>query len=137
MSIYKELIIEADRLKEFSEYDYSEVSRLLDEAGKVAPSWSGSWLGYHSRVYYKNLETPPAGAHFSTEWGLYSDYGALGMGSTGDWVEYAFDDVINYILEQAGNPDLSEPSKESIKAKEAIDDVKHNMTWSSKSVHPS
>lgn len=126
MSIYKELIIEADRLKEFSDYDYSEISKLLDEAKKVAPSWSGSWLGYHSCVYYKDLETPPAGAHFSTEWGLYSGYDGLGMGSTGDWVEYGFSDVVNYIRENAGNPDLSEPSKKSIKAKEAIEDVKHN-----------
>ncbi|MFA0265470.1 TIR domain-containing protein [Vibrio cyclitrophicus] len=126
MSIHKELILEANKLKEFSDYDYSELSRLLDEAGKVAPSWSGSWLGYHSCVYYNNLETPPAGAHFSTEWGLYSGYDSLGMGSTGDWVEYAFKDIVDYIQEQAGNPDLSEPSKDSIRAKETIDDVKHN-----------
>ncbi|MDY0250865.1 MAG: nucleotide-binding protein [Pseudomonas sp.] len=123
MSIYKEIILEADRLKEFLDYDYSEVSRLLDEAGRVAPSWSGSWLGYHSCVYYENLEAPPAGAHFSTEWGLYSDYG---MGSTGNWVEYSFKDIVNYIQEQAGNPDLSKTAEKSIKAKETIDDVRHN-----------
>lgn len=126
MSIYKEIILEADRLKEFSDYDYSGISKLLDEAVKVAPAWSGSWLGYHSCVYYNNLEIPPAGAHFSTEWGLYSGYDSLGMGSTGDWVEYAFNDVVKYIREQAGNPDLSKPATESRRAKETIDDVRHN-----------
>lgn len=126
MSIYKELIIEADRLKEFSDYDCSEINRLLDEAAKVAPSWSGSWLGYHACVYYNGFEKPPAGAHFSTEWGLYSGYESLGMGSTGDWVEYAFSDIVTYIHDQAGNPDLSRPSKDSIRAKETIEDVKHN-----------
>ena len=74
-------------LKEFSDYDYSEVSRLLDEAGKVAPSWSGSWLGYHSCVYYNNLETPPAGAISARNGGCTVDmiilvWGALVTGSS-------------------------------------------------------
>ncbi|MEZ8782600.1 TIR domain-containing protein [Vibrio splendidus] len=127
MSIHKELILEANKLKEFSDYDYPEVSRLLDEAGKVALSWSGSCLGYHSRVYYRNLETPPAGASFSIEWGLYSGYDSLGMGSTGDWVEYTFKEIVDYIQDKAGNPDISNSSKKSIEAREIIDDVKHNI----------
>jgi len=127
LSLYKEIDAEADKLKEFSEYDYSEITKLLDEAGKVASSWSGSWLGYHSCVYYENLEAPPAGAHFSTEWGLYSGYDSVGMGSTGNWVEYTFKDIVNYIEAQAGNPDLSKPRLDSIKAKEAIEDVRCNI----------
>jgi hypothetical protein len=37
----------------------------VDEvAGEVAKSWSGSWLGYHSRVYRSGLRPAPPGAHF-------------------------------------------------------------------------
>jgi predicted nucleotide-binding protein len=80
---------------------------LLDEVLKqVAKSWSGSWIGYHSRVYYGELEEPPAGAHFSKEWGLYETIS--GMGSVGDWREYKNQDVIDWIWEEAGNPDISD-----------------------------
>lgn len=127
MSIYKAINDEADRLKEFSDYDYSEIMKLVDESGKVAPSWSGSWLGYHSCVYYENLEAPPAGAHFSTEWGLDDRVGILGMGSTGNWIEYSHADIVSYIEQRAGNPDLSGPARESVRAKEAIEDVKSNI----------
>jgi REase_DpnII-MboI len=35
----------------------------------VAGSWSGSPMGYHSELYYRDFEVPPLGAVFSTEWG--------------------------------------------------------------------
>lgn len=127
MAIYTEIILEANRLEEFSSYDWSEIRKLLDEAENAALAWSGSWLGYHSRVYYNKLEKPPAGAHFSAEWGLYSGNDFIGLGSVGDWVEYTYESIVNHIQEMAGNPDLSEPSKVSARAKETIDDVKHNV----------
>lgn len=127
MLLYREISKEVERLNEFSDYDYSEVSKLLDEAGKVSTAWSGSWLGYHSCVYYEDLEAPPPGAHFSAEWGLHSGNEFIGMGCTGNWVEYEFKKIVNYINEQAGNPDLSKPSQESARAKETIDEVKSSI----------
>jgi len=38
-------------------------------AETVAQSWSGSSMGYHSELYYRNFEHPPLGAEFSPEWG--------------------------------------------------------------------
>jgi len=75
------------------------VRRLCDSANEVGRAWSGSWLGYQSRVYYANLGPTPAGAHFSVEWG---GEGFHTMGTTGDWAEYTFDGVRDEIFSRAG-----------------------------------
>ncbi|TQF08618.1 hypothetical protein FJV41_48965 [Myxococcus llanfairpwllgwyngyllgogerychwyrndrobwllllantysiliogogogochensis] len=77
---------------------------LKDAADKVGLSFSGSWLGYHSRVYYEGLERPPPGATFSVEWGFQAVFNEA---TTGDWVEYDFTAVVNAVLELAHSPDLS------------------------------
>jgi hypothetical protein len=59
---------------------------LIDSANEVGRAFSGSWLGYHSRVYYADLYPPPPGAHFSQEWGLKELFGNLG--ARGDWQEF-------------------------------------------------
>jgi hypothetical protein len=38
-------------------------------AEAIAQSWSGSSMGYHSELYYRNFERLPLGAEFSPEWG--------------------------------------------------------------------
>ncbi|MQP65518.1 hypothetical protein GE253_09155 [Niveispirillum sp. SYP-B3756] len=83
------------------------LSALKESASKVAKSFSGSWLGYHSRIYYENLVPTPAGANFSAEWGA-KDMSFTELGSTGDWVEYQYDFIINYIKQCSGNPNLDE-----------------------------
>ncbi|MEK6302056.1 MAG: TIR domain-containing protein [Acidobacteriota bacterium] len=90
-----------------------EISQQLDivqdAATRVGRASSGSWLGYHSRTYYRNLEPPPPGAHFSVEWGLKY---ANSIGDTrGSWEEFDFDYVRNSVYEIAGNPDLK-PAEE-------------------------
>ncbi|MDF3238103.1 MULTISPECIES: TIR domain-containing protein [Pseudomonas] len=74
-------------------------------AEDVSRSFSGSWLGYHSRVYYRDFRPPLAGHNFSKEWGMEEHFG---QGTYGDWHECAFDDVVNAIYEMAGNPDLAD-----------------------------
>jgi hypothetical protein len=74
------------------------VSRLHAAAVGVAMAWSGSNIGYHSRVYYQDFEVPPPGMHFSSEWG---------SGTTKDWNEYLYDDVIQHIYRLANDPDLT------------------------------
>ena len=71
----------------------------------VGRSFSGSWQGYHSRVYYAGLSTPPPGAHFSQEWGLMNTY-ASSLGSHGDWCKFDAEDVKAHIRHSAGAPDL-------------------------------
>lgn len=80
------------------------INALEEAADRVGKAWSQSWLGYQSRVYYRGLEQPPPGAHFSSEWGFKELYT---MGTRGDWVEYPEDAVESEIRRRAGSVDTS------------------------------
>ena len=99
MSILEELSQIVNQLTKYENYDSPELDELEKAANLIGKSWSGSWLGYHSRVYYFNLQTPPPGSDFSQEWGL-----SHGMDLDGSWVEYSYDVVVNAIYQQAGLP---------------------------------
>jgi hypothetical protein len=97
-----------------------EPFRRLEEAARnVAASFSGSWLGYHANVYYSGFQAPPAGAHFSQEWGLCGEEW-LGLGSTGDWNEFNPSAVKQIIIDQAGNPELTRQLQASKEAERAF-----------------
>ena len=46
------------------------LAQVSQTAAEIAKAWSGSNMGYHSQVYYADLEVPPPGAHFDSEWGF-------------------------------------------------------------------
>ena len=89
-----------------------EIERPLEAlkaaAEEMKQAWSGSCLGYHANVYYRNLVPPPPGEHFSPEWGIQPR--AFVTGTTGDWLEHALEDITATIYQRAGNPDL-EPAR--------------------------
>ncbi len=114
--ISKELIEIAERLASSSKNEkQSEISksleRLEEAANQVGKAWSGSWIGYQSRVYYLGLQQPPTGIHFSLEWGLTTAF----VRTTGAWKEYTFDDVSSAIFKLAGDPKL-DPARERAEA---------------------
>ena len=80
------------------------LKRLEEAALKVQKAWSGSSIGYHAYVYYRNLLPPPPGAHFSPEWGLMDTI--VRCYTTGDWEEFDPDQVRREIFNLADNPDL-------------------------------
>jgi predicted nucleotide-binding protein len=92
---------------ERSESDAEAVQRVIEAADRIGHAWSGSNIGYHSRIYYTSFETPPPGIHFSSEWGRMG--GGL-QGTTGQWAEYQRDAVTDTIFTFAGDIDL-EPIK--------------------------
>lgn len=112
----------AEQLLDKSRYDSSSIDRLKDSAEKIEESWSGSWLGYQSCVYYKNFIKPPRGARFSLEWGFMNI--TFNKQTIGDWVEYHFDDVIDQIYKQAGDQDISEVEKLSKETADIFDGLK-------------
>lgn len=130
MSIADNLLAKANELSELSNKLKDSrftnlLERLEDAANRVGMTWSGSWLGYHSRVYYEGFAEPPPGAHFSQEWGMMELYSA---GKTiGEWREYRFKDVEEEIKQNAGNPDISEQEKESQQAKEFFEEAKSSV----------
>jgi hypothetical protein len=86
------------------------LEKLELTASEIGKSWSGSWIGYQSRVYYKDFIVPPAGAHFSSEWGFYEN---ARQDTRGAWTEYQFDQVQEHIRTKAGNPDTKQANDAS------------------------
>jgi len=113
-----------DYISKGQELDETPIAALMEAQVKVGKSWSGSWIGHHSKIYYDNLEIPPPGAHFSSEWGTES---MLGHGTSGHWAEYAFDDVYNEIHRMAGNPDLSLYKEYHLEGVRLFDKVKREL----------
>src|SRR5947207_11725268 len=108
--VVQELLDIEQLLKEFitkaTQAEVSNPVRALETSAKeVGRAWSRSWIGYHANVYYEDLKPPPPGAHFSSEWGFYE---AVYSGSAGEWHEFAPDDVIQHIRNQAEQPDISQ-----------------------------
>ena len=125
MTIAEELFGIAGRLDSQSNTLKNEefnkpLQRLADAAERVGRAWSGSWLGYHSRVYYAGLAEPPPGARFSQEWGMMDTFAFRDTG--GDWSEYRFDDVISAIQQYAGNPDTQKQEAQSSAAREVFEE---------------
>lgn len=126
MTVYKELFEIADRLAATAaagqEASIQEpLSALESAANAVGLAFSGSWLGYHSWIYYADLQPPPPGAHFSQEWGLMRTFG---QGTVGDWREYGREQVKEHIREWMHHPDLSEATALAAKAREIFQTAK-------------
>jgi predicted nucleotide-binding protein len=103
--------------------DAAKMDALREAATDVAESWSGSCLGYHSKVYYNNFEVPPPGAHFSSEWG----FNGMFQGTTGEWRECVYDQVVNIINSRAGSPDLSNARALSLVARDFFEETKADV----------
>lgn len=103
--------LEADAVRFKERYDRT-LKTVMDAATNLQRSWSGSNLGYHAYVYYKDLEPRPPGALFSSEWGL-EDMSYIRMGSRGAWCEYNPEAVRATICNRAGGPDLGDAERDS------------------------
>jgi hypothetical protein len=90
---------------------------------QFAKAWSGSNLGFHSCVYYKDFQPPPPGAHFSVEWGIVARF----QGTTGEWVEFPRDKVRAAVCRLAGNPNIEPLQARADEARRLLDDVKAHV----------
>lgn len=93
---------------------------IVQASRDIGLSWSGSFLGYHALVYYEGFRAPPAGAHFSSEWGLMRAM----QGSKGDWREYTAEDIEAEIKRRSREPDLTKLYTLSEKAGQALKKAK-------------
>src|SRR3954453_5119232 len=67
-----ELRVAAERLRDAADHALlpsisAPLEALQAAAVTAASAWSGSSLGYHSRVYYADFRSPPVDAHWSVE----------------------------------------------------------------------
>lgn len=121
LDLSKKLADTADQLKELA----GPLDDLEYAAEHVAKSWSGSWLGYHSRVYYKDFEPPPPGARFSQEWGFMDTWSI--PGTQGEWGEYDYDYVIAAIKKDADDPDLDSLKERAKGIAEFFEDARSSV----------
>lgn len=129
-TISNELFGITDRLEEVAAKNKAPeiegpVRSLEAAADEVGKTWSGSWFGYHSRVYYRDLKPPPPGARFDLQWGLIE---AFSSGTVGEWAEYDFAEVQTAIFKQAGNPDLKQAREVAKSAREVFEDCREEMS---------
>ena len=100
--------------KQLDIIEVDESLRQLElRATEIGRAWSGSWLGHHSIIYHSSLAEPPAGARFSSEWGLMDRM--FNFDTVGDWQEYRFSDIIDRIYQ-----DIDPVNMEKIKARSSI-----------------
>ena len=130
MTIAEDLFTIADRLESQGKISKTEsfnkpLQRLIDSAELAGKAWSGSWLGYHSKVYFGGLSEPPPGARFSQEWGMMDTFAI--RDTIGDWREYLFDDVVSAIQQNAGNPNTEEQEAQSSTSKELFEDLQSKI----------
>ncbi len=110
---------------QFESSDVVEPIKVLQEAANEAgKSWSGSWLGYHSRIYYDQLKPVPPGARFSREWGLLNKYA---NDTIGEWREYDFDTVYNALKSTSKNPSLEQLEELANNVSKVIPDLQEEL----------
>jgi len=125
---HEELFALAEKLKNAaggadSEEVAKPIGALEEAAQKIGRSFSGSWQGYHARVYYAGFSPPPPGAHFSQEWGLMDTF-ASSHGSHGDWQEYDTEEAKAHIRKLAGEPDLGKAHEVADAASETFESAR-------------
>ncbi|WP_444902165.1 TIR domain-containing protein [Microbulbifer sp. SSSA007] len=118
MSVSKELDLLLSELEESTDIKSAEVNALQEAANDIGKSWSGSWLGNQSSIYYKNFGVPPA-------WAVFSVADGLNQGLTaGDWQQYDGKDVITHIVDRVGELQLAEYNLKGKEAKKKFDVIK-------------
>ncbi|MDD4938326.1 MAG: hypothetical protein PHX34_04920 [Candidatus Shapirobacteria bacterium] len=81
-----------------------EAKKLDANIPEISDSWSGSWFGYQSKLYYGNFEKPPISDRFSVEWGSIN-------GFSNKWKERKPEDVKKK-LEKISNVSIDELERE-------------------------
>ncbi|WDI43240.1 nucleotide-binding protein [Bremerella sp. P1] len=108
---------------------YTEERKLLIEKAITLShefdiAHSGSWLGYHSLVYYEGIERPPSGAFFDRQWGLQDRFS---NSTEGDWVKYSHSEIYDYLVAQLGKADFEEILDVAKENAAEIDDLREDL----------
>jgi len=94
---------------------------------KIGASWSGSSMGYHSELYFRNFERPPLGAEFSPEWGGIN-------GIPAGWQKRSSDEVKAHIEKLAG-VSIADIEKETEKAVSAAEELRSEIVTEISGLH--
>jgi predicted nucleotide-binding protein len=100
------------------------ITGLLAVANELESAHSGSWLGYHALVYYRNLQSPPSGAYFDRRWKLQDRYSSA---TSGDWLQYGYSDVYDLLRRTPTHPTFDELIDLSSSLAEELDDLREDL----------
>ncbi|ODS32894.1 MAG: hypothetical protein SCARUB_02000 [Candidatus Scalindua rubra] len=67
-----------------------DLKKLSEIIIKIQESWSGSWIGFHSNLYYKGYKKPKWNESFDSEWGSIH-------GISATWEEKSYEDISSFI----------------------------------------
>jgi hypothetical protein len=98
---------------------------LRQSAENAARAWSGSNLGYHSTVYYIDLQPKPPEVQFSIEWGLEERWPVHVPDRY--WQMMDKEAVIDQIVSQAGGHDLKLIDAQLEPIRQAFDNLKQSV----------
>lgn len=121
MTVAQQILKIVDKLTPYASTSLTELQKITDVASEIGKSWSGSWLGYQSRVYYKYFSSPPAGARFDKTYGLRD---TILSETRGDWLEFKFEDVTNHIYTLSGDIGLDNYKEASDQTVDIFDNLK-------------
>ncbi len=125
------LLAKVQKLQQDLTADLSGLQRNCAAVSKaterVATSWSGSSMGYHSELYYRNFEHPPLGAEFSPEWG-----GIHGLPA--GWQKRSSDEVKVHI-EKLASVSIADVEKETEKAVSAAKELHSEIVTEISGLH--
>lgn len=79
----------------------AHLDRLEAAITEIAKAWSGSYAGYHTRLYWEGFEKPPSGTFFDTEWGPTRST------EPEKWIQYEAEDVRQAITKKSSYPLIS------------------------------
>lgn len=100
------------------------LENLEQRAQKVGRAWSGSWIGYHANVYFKDLEKPPPGRHFDSEWGFIN---VRSSSTDRTWIEYDPDEVRSQIEDSVNQSEMEHAVAFARKGRQLFDDKRDQV----------
>jgi len=95
------------RIKQFYEENHFFLKSKIDELQSLqshvfalSESWCGSWIGYQSKLYYRNFEKIPSiDYNFDIEFGSHKNIPSY-------WQEKTYDDVLKYVKKKIYGLDI-------------------------------
>jgi hypothetical protein len=119
-SLLQEVKDHESRVKQQTPKITSRAEKWIEAGQIIVQSWSGSYAGYHSELYFYNFERPPLNLRFSPEWG-----GSHGIPN--GWDVRSHDDVKARMWQLAGGLDLDEMEESTAALLKPLMDLKDRI----------
>lgn len=97
----------------------SILNKYLEEVSKLEDSFSGSWIGFHASMYFRNFEKPNLDQMFNIEWGSIN-------GIKPGWEEKSYEYIVNHI--EGDGVKLDEVEKDLDQIMEEAEELKTTIS---------